>query len=234
MLLLAGALVLLVVCVALLVLSRAPGSVVALEVSKVLMSLIVAIIVTGYITSTLNRQAQRRSERIARLGALSSALQELKGAYEQMSVARTMLRADLSGRAFEEQLPAILDCRSRLQRIERDRVVALDALTGEHGPISDMVAFTRGVKNVYIANHALIRRSSLLDERRRKRVVDGEEAPDSPAASALDPGQLVDAEFLQVLTAPRPVWRGKTFYLGYVSAKNILEGEILEIRERLG
>jgi hypothetical protein len=225
---------LVVACGAIFVLSGTPGPVIWLEVAKVLMSLIVAIIVTGLISSTLSRRAQQRTERIAKLRALSWALQDLKGAYEQMSVARTMLRANLSGRTFEEQLPAILSCRARLQRIERDRVIGDDDLTGERGPIAQMVTFTREVRNFYIANYAQIARSTLIDELHHARLRDDVDMVVEPTSAAkLDLTQLSETKFLEELIGTRCIWHQSTFRKGYNRAKETLEEQIVNIRSQV-
>ena len=89
-------------------LGRAGGTVdVSFETAKGLISFVVAIIVTGFVTFLLNRHSQDRARRDERVKTLTGALQELKAAYEEVSQTRFLLGTSRTPKTFMEQIPAI-------------------------------------------------------------------------------------------------------------------------------
>ena len=89
-------------------LGRAGGTVdVSFEIAKGLISFVVAIIVTGFVTFLLNRHSQERARRDERVKTLTGAWQELKAAYEEVSQTRFLLGTSRTPKTFMEQIPAI-------------------------------------------------------------------------------------------------------------------------------
>lgn len=143
-------------------LGHAGGSVdVSFEIAKGLISLIVAIIVTGFVTFLLNRHSQERARRDERVKTLTGALQELKPAYEEGSQTRFMLGTSPTPETFMDQIPAIGRARARLQRVQRERFIhdtQVETLA------QAMLDYLSRLGQEYRDNHPDILRDALLEE----------------------------------------------------------------------
>jgi hypothetical protein len=210
-----------------------PGVNIRLELMKGAISLLSALIITAGVASLLALRTRRHAEGVDRLNALVLLRQELKGAYEQMAVCRTRLRASLSARTFEAQFPEILGSRARLQRMERDEILNEAELSDVKKSVEGMVEFTRGATKFYTANYAGLVKGSLMEEFERDRIRrEGDVLPLNLPVLKLD--ELEEAEFLRVLTSERCIWRTSAFYLGYDGAKKGVEREIKKMRDQIG
>lgn len=104
------------------------GTDVPLEIAKGLISLEVAILITGvlsyFLSERVRKQAEKAEEdrevqakRAEEERLLVSALQDLKSAYSKVQVVQFRLRAERSPMRLSEQIPALIEPRAQLQHL---------------------------------------------------------------------------------------------------------------------
>jgi hypothetical protein len=96
---------------------------VPLEIAKGLITLAVAVLVTGvlsFILAERNRELALHEERVR---VLAAARQDFKAAYEQVHTARFFLKVHPSAKTLDEQISTLNGARERLQRVQRERRV---------------------------------------------------------------------------------------------------------------
>jgi hypothetical protein len=195
-------------------LGRAGGTVdISFEIAKGLISLIVAIIVTGFVTFLLNRHSQDRARREERVKTLTGALQELKAAYEEVNQTRFLLGTSPTPKTFMEQIPAIGRARARLQRVQRERFI-LD--TQVEALAQSMLDYLSRLGQEYRDNHPDVLRDALLEE---------------AAYNSVRSGKATDLNLVSLDKTKYPVvfaltdhdsWRADDFHTSYRNAKELL------------
>jgi hypothetical protein len=177
-----------------------------------LISLIVAIIVTGFVTFLLNRHSQERARREERVKTLTGALQELKAADEEVSQTRFLLGTSPTPKTFMEQMPAIGRARARLQRVQRERFI-LD--TQVEALAQAMLDYLGRLGQEYRDNHPDVLRDALLEEAACNSVRSGR-------ASELNLVRLDKTKYPVVFAlTDHDDWRAGDFHTSYRNAKKL-------------
>jgi len=195
--------------------TRAKSTVdVPLELAKGLISLIVAIIVTGFVTFMLNRYSQERARRDERVMTLTAAFQELKAAYEEVSQSRFLLGTSPTAKTLSEQIPAIGRARARLQRVQRERFI----LGTEVEILAQlMLNYLSRLGQEYRDNHPDVVRDALLEEAKYESVRSGH-------ATELNVPRLAEANYPLVFTLiDHDSWQSGDFDVSYQKAKKVLQ-----------
>lgn len=207
------------------------------EAAKAILTLIVALLITGILSFVLAqraaRQARDEAERAAQRArdeaeraaqqardddearVLIGALQELKAGYERIQVARFHLSAQPTASALLKHISAISEARSQLHRVQRERFV-LD--TDVDNAVQLMLNYLTELANEYKANYQWITESALTEERFRKQVVEGSREHLGPVG-VLDPARF--ELFTEFMDDAR--WRGGEFHRAYRQAKGLLQ-----------
>ena len=192
---------------------------VSFEIARGLISLIVAVIVTGFVTFLLNRQSQDRARRDERVKTLTGTLQELKAAYEEVSQTRFLLATNPTPKTFIDQIPAIGRARARLQRVQRERFILN---TQVDVAAQSMLDYLSRLGQEYRDNHPDIRRDALLEE---------------SACDAVRSGTTTELKMTHLDRTKYPVvfaltdhdsWTAGQFQTSYQEAKRLIQKWISE------
>jgi hypothetical protein len=197
-----------------LLLGRAGGTVdVPFEIARGLISLIVAIMVTGFVTFLLNRHSQERARRDEQVKTLTGALQELKAAYEEVNQTRFLLGTAPTAKTFMDQVPAIGRARARLQRVQRERFILG---TPVETLAQAMLDYLSRLGQEYRDNHPDVLRDALLEEAACNAVRSG-------TATELNLVHLDEKRYPAVFALiDHDGWRAGDFDVSYQSAKKLL------------
>ncbi|MEU8638561.1 hypothetical protein AB0C38_40795 [Amycolatopsis sp. NPDC048633] len=192
-----------------------PGTDINLELAKVAMNLIAAVLITGGLSAMLARHAADRAQREQKASALAGALRELKAGYECVQMARFFLRARTTGKTFGDQIEVFAKARAHLHRVQRERFV-LDSEVDEY--VQRMLDYLNGVLSEYQGNYSRITSEGLAEEHLRRRVLDGAEAnlstvPRLPAKEFPAIAGLVDEKN----------WKKTAFHENYRQARKQLQ-----------
>jgi hypothetical protein len=167
---LAGLVVVFVVAAVLLFAAAGPSTDVPLELAKALVNLTVAVLITGVLSYVLTQRATRKAQLDDRARVLASALQNLKAGYEHVQVARFFLMAHPTGRTFTEQIANLMEARTYLHRVQRERFV-LGTEVDDH--VQEMLDYVSDLADEYRHNYTRVVDDVLREERARRRVLEG-------------------------------------------------------------
>jgi NhaP-type Na+/H+ or K+/H+ antiporter len=192
-----------------------PGADLALELWKALLTLIVAILTTGFLSFLLAQYnaAQARRDEYARV--LTGALQQLKSGYERVQVARFFIAAHRTGKTLSEQIPAISEARSWLHKVQRERFIIGTTIDED---VQSMLDYLTAITNEYKGNYLKVLEARLLEERAQKKLLD-EGASDLSAITELP------VEHFPILAGmvDDKAWTKDAFQKSYSSAKHSLQ-----------
>jgi hypothetical protein len=161
------ALVVLVVALAWLLSLVDPAVDVPLELAKAVLTLIIAVMVTGVLSAVLSNRGARQAALDERARVLTSALQELKAGYERVQVARFYLAAHRTGEMFRDQIDALTDARARLHKVQRERYVLG---TDVDRQAQRMLNYLTAITDEYKTNFVRVAEDALQEERARERA----------------------------------------------------------------
>ncbi len=221
--------VLAVVLVLLLALAD-PSADLALEGAKTVMTLIIAVLVTGVLSAVLAQRATNRAELEDRKGVMVAALRNLKAGCEQVELARFFVAANRTATTVIEQIPRLIDARSSLHLVQRERFLVGTEIDDR---VQNMLVYLADLADEYMNNWQTLAEAALREERARKQYIDGMiDAPPEqlPLNGALFPRLF---EFGQ----PPNQWEHGVFDRNYQIAKGKLRDWLTESRDyrlRLG
>ncbi len=170
------------------VLAEAKSSVdVPLEVAKGLISLAVAILITGALSYVLSERTRRQTEEGETERLLVGALQDLKEAHERVQVVQFRLNADHSPMNLTEQIEVLIEVRATLQRLRHERLIRDDP--NVFGQVKRMTDFIRAVGEEYARNLPVVSRLSISFNRDMQLYLAGK-AASPPSVPTLNTDQF--------------------------------------------
>jgi hypothetical protein len=193
----------------------------ALEVAKGLISLTIALIVTGFLSFAISERSRRQAKDDDLAKVYVGALQDLKVAFEKVSYSRYFLIAHTTALTFEQQIPAIAEARQRLQKVQRERYILGSPLERD---FQTMLDYLSDLAREYRDNYDVILIESLRESAQRERIKRGE-----VAATTLEVCDLSnETDIFPCLSefATRGEWRGSSFFLTYNTLKRELARKI--------
>lgn len=196
-----------------------------LEIAKGLVNLIAAIAVTGILAFVLSQRSQAQARHDEKINLLTAALQDLKTAYERVGMARFFMSAHPSPKTFQEQIHAIAQARTVLQRMQRDRYVLgtrLDDLA------QAMLTYLSNMAWEYRDNYPCIAVAALQEEQMMERARRGEAVDLSEMYLVLDDRFPMLAAFVS-----DDKWKSSRFQQSYSEAKQLLQDLILAERHEI-
>ncbi len=141
---------LLIVAITALLAAAKPAADVPLELAKGLLTLVVALLVTGGLGYVLSERRRADDKRAGDERLLVGAFQDLKAAHEQVQVVHLRLRTDRSLIQLREQMDVMIEVRARLQRLRHDLPIRDDS--GMVDEIKRMTNYLRELAQEY-ADH---------------------------------------------------------------------------------
>lgn len=198
---------------------------VSFEIAKGLMSLTIALIVTGLLSFIITERARRRAKEDDDVQVLVGALQDLKAAFEKVAVARFFLASHPTALGFEQQMPAIAEARQRLQKAQRERLILGTDLGKE---FQRMLDYLSHVGEEYLKNYDDILVASLREQGQRDKIKSGERT------AMLDAPRLTDKpDIYPCLTEfTRDKWTDTKFHAIYSVLARKLADRIDKILKR--
>jgi hypothetical protein len=198
-----------------------PSADLALEGAKTVMNLIVAVLITGVLSAVLAQRATNRATAEDRKAVLTGALRNLKAGYEQASLARFHLGANMTAATFIGQVSRLTEARAALHLVQRERYLVGTEVDTQ---VQEMLDYMRHLADEYRENYPILNEAALREERARRQFVEGEldALPEQPTLSATLFPRVV--EFVQ---APEQ-WRQGAFHQNYRKAKRQLQEWLTE------
>jgi exonuclease VII large subunit len=212
-------LVLLLFLIAGLLTAVRPDVDVPLEIAKGLITLAVAVLVTGvlsFILAERNRELALHEERVR---VLAAARQDFKAAYEQVHTARFFLKVHPSAKTLDEQISTLNDARERLQRVQRERFIRENQQTD--GAIQGMLDYLRSLTGEYGENYLYLTCEKLAEEAEHKKILNGDDIELKERSLLSDPRFAALAAFVA-----DQQYRSSNFAKGYQVVKVWLDREL--------
>jgi hypothetical protein len=192
---------------------------VPLEIVKGLITLAVAVLVTGvlsFILAERNRELALNEERVR---VLAAARQDFKAAYEQVHTARFFLKVHPSAKTLGEQISTLNGARERLQRVQRERFIRENQTTDV--TIQGMLDYLRGLTGEYGNNYLHLTYEKLAEEAEHKKILNGDDIELTKRSLLPDPRFAMLAAFVS-----DQQYRSSDFASGYQLVKVWLDGEL--------
>jgi hypothetical protein len=202
-----------------------PGTDVPLEIAKGLITLAVALLITGLLSFFLAERARNRTERADMERMLVGALQDLKSAHERVQIVQFRLLAEPSPMRLREQFEELLEIRAQLQHIRHERLIRdhPDA----YWPIKRMANYIRSLGGEYASNLPAITHDCIAFERDTQSYLRGTLA-DPPTAPKLD---LDSSSFRTLKTlVDNDKFKESQFRQGYREARSWIEDKLSRLR----
>jgi hypothetical protein len=196
-----------------------PGVDVPLEIAKGLITLAVAVAVTGVLSFLLGERNRELGEHEERVRVLTAARQDFKTAFEQVQVARFFLGVHPTAKTLHEQMSTLIGARAYLQRVQRERYIRDDQLVDD--AIQDMLDYLRAISREYGANYRYITYERLAEEAEHKQLLEGQ------AIELKDRSLLPDHRFMMLAAfLSDDQFRSSDFAKGYRDVRRWLEKQL--------
>jgi hypothetical protein len=192
---------------------------VPLEIAKGLITLAVAVLVTGVLSFVLAERNRELALHEERARVLTTALQDFKAAYEQVHMARFFLKVHPSAKRLDEQISSLNGARERLQRIQRERFVREDQRI--NGTIQGMLDYLKVLTGEYGRNYLHITHEKLAEEAEHKKIQSGDDIELKERSLLSDPRFAALAAFIS-----DEQYRSSDFAKGYQVIKVWLDEEL--------
>lgn len=198
------------------------------EIGKWLLTLGIALAITG----TLSVAIKQRDERRARRSAWETRLNTVIAANHSVVVIRLMLRAHKTARTYRDQIAVLIQVRSQLRTLQADGAVLM--LTELRAAIKSMRRYLDAVGQEYEAGYLAVARQQLVDERRLTKAV--QDAADKPAGTVVEGDLVAPMSAWALLTDPArfpclvaflddETFQASAYRVGYGDAKRLLEAQ---------
>jgi hypothetical protein len=197
------------------------------EIARGLITLAVAVLVTGVLSFVLAERNRELAQHEERVRVLVAARQDFKTAYGQVHVARFFLGAHPSAKTLDEQIGTVTGARERFQHVQRERSIG----ENKHieAKIQDMLNYLKGLTGEYRENFLYITQERLVEEAEQKQILEGHDPELKDRSLLPDPRFAHLAAFVS-----EEQYRSSDLFKRYNEVKKWLEKELSHSRPDQG